>query len=275
MRRYHPDADPSSEAAERAQAINAAYSVLSDPEKRARYDGSLAAQGLIKTELPNPARSMWPGPAGLIGLAALAAAASLLILSPPIGVLPEDGLPQSAEPRTGRAVQPASEADAVKPSDDPSTGNEIPNAMLEPPDEFVAPETPEASSAPQKADPPRKKVSTVTIAPTKAVATPATAPRADGRSVAAAKANDCRLGSGWADRAICNSTNLSALDRQHGLLYAQSLAKADEARRAALLGSRERFQAKRDACRSENCLTTAYIARLREISDIMARGAHP
>ncbi len=38
MRRYHPDADPSVEAAERAQAVNAAYAVLGDPDKRARYD---------------------------------------------------------------------------------------------------------------------------------------------------------------------------------------------------------------------------------------------
>ena len=271
MRRYHPDADPSSEAAQRAQAINAAYSILSDPEKRARYDGSLAAQGLIKTEPPNPARSMWPGPAGLIGLAALAAAAALLILSPPIGVLPEDGLPQSAEPRPARALQPESEADAVKPSTD-VPAKEIHNAMLEPADEYVAPDPPEASSARPKANPARPDPATVRIAPKKAVTKAAVASRVEGRSVAAVS-NDCRLGSGWADRAICNSANLTALDRQQGLLYAQSLAKADEAKRSAILGSRERFQQKRNACRSENCLTTTYIARLREISDIMARGS--
>ena len=211
-----------------------------------------------------------PGPAGLIGLAALALAGAVLVLSPPIGVLPEDGLPQSAESRPGRALQAASEADAVKPSTGVSA-NEIPNAMLEPADEFVAPDPPEASSARPKADPVRADPATVGIAPKKAVAKPAVAPR-EGGSVAAVS-NDCRLGSGWADRAICNSANLAALDRQQGLLYAQSLAKADEAKRSAILGSRERFQQKRNACRSENCLTTTYIARLREISDIMARGS--
>lgn len=275
MRRYHPDADPSNEAAQRAQAINAAYSILSDPEKRARYDGSLAAQGLIKPEIPHHtglARSMVPGPAGWIGLAALGAAAALMVLSPPIGVLPEDGLPQSAEPRPGRALQPSSEADAVKPPEDLSAGDEIPNAMLEPADEFVAPDPPEASSARTKADPARQEPTKVAMAPKKAVAKRPIASREDGRS-AAVIANGCPPGSGWADRAVCNSTNLSALDRQQGLLYSQSLAKADETKRAAILGSRERFQQKRSACRSENCLTTTYIARLREISDIMARGA--
>ena len=72
MRRYHPDADPSGEAAERAQAINAAYAVLSDPEKRARYDGSLAAQGLIKAEPSSKrrrsrSRRFVPGPAAFVG----------------------------------------------------------------------------------------------------------------------------------------------------------------------------------------------------------------
>ena len=38
MRRFHPDADPGEETAERAREINAAYSVLSNPEKRAAYD---------------------------------------------------------------------------------------------------------------------------------------------------------------------------------------------------------------------------------------------
>ncbi|MBA2771836.1 MAG: J domain-containing protein, partial [Sphingomonas sp.] len=56
MRRYHPDTDSSSDATERARAINAAYAVLSDPEKRARYDGFLAAHGLIKLEPQRVAR---------------------------------------------------------------------------------------------------------------------------------------------------------------------------------------------------------------------------
>ena len=99
------------------------------------------------------------------------------------------------------------------------------------------------------------------------------AKRVERSTAAATDSTRCRLGNGWAERAICRNRNLTALDRQYGLLYAQSLAKADETRRAALLGSRDRFQQKRSACRSENCLTTTYIARLREVSDIMARGA--
>ncbi len=38
MRRYHPDTNPSSTAAERVREITTAYEVLSDKDKRAAYD---------------------------------------------------------------------------------------------------------------------------------------------------------------------------------------------------------------------------------------------
>lgn len=40
MRRYHPDTNRDANAAGKAQEINAAYAILSDPEKRARYDSN-------------------------------------------------------------------------------------------------------------------------------------------------------------------------------------------------------------------------------------------
>lgn len=40
--KYHPDKNPSAEAAEQMRAINAAYEVLSNPTARARYDRTLA-----------------------------------------------------------------------------------------------------------------------------------------------------------------------------------------------------------------------------------------
>ena len=73
-----------------------------------------------------------------------------------------------------------------------------------------------------------------------------------------------------ADQIVCANTNLSSLDRQLSLLYRQSWNQADEKRRAALLGTRQRFNDRREACVSPNCMTTAYLSRLKEISDIMA-----
>jgi curved DNA-binding protein CbpA len=42
--RYHPDVDPSAEAAHRMAEINEAYAVLRDPVKRAKYDAWLTAR---------------------------------------------------------------------------------------------------------------------------------------------------------------------------------------------------------------------------------------
>jgi curved DNA-binding protein CbpA len=43
-RRYHPDVDPSPQAARRMAEINDAYATLRDPEKRRKYDAWLAAR---------------------------------------------------------------------------------------------------------------------------------------------------------------------------------------------------------------------------------------
>jgi curved DNA-binding protein CbpA len=43
-KRYHPDLDPSPEAAARMAELNAAYAVLGDRERRARYDQSLGLE---------------------------------------------------------------------------------------------------------------------------------------------------------------------------------------------------------------------------------------
>jgi curved DNA-binding protein CbpA len=43
-KRYHPDLDPSPEAARRMAELNEAYEVLSDPKRRARYDAELGSR---------------------------------------------------------------------------------------------------------------------------------------------------------------------------------------------------------------------------------------
>jgi uncharacterized protein len=69
---------------------------------------------------------------------------------------------------------------------------------------------------------------------------------------------------------ICENANLASLDRQLSNFYRQSWDRADEGKRGLLLGTRQQFNARRDACAFPDCLTTAYVARLREIGDIMA-----
>jgi hypothetical protein len=48
MRRYHPDKNPSAEAARKTLEINAAYAVLGDPSARAAYDARRRAQASDK-----------------------------------------------------------------------------------------------------------------------------------------------------------------------------------------------------------------------------------
>ena len=70
--------------------------------------------------------------------------------------------------------------------------------------------------------------------------------------------------------AVCKNSDLARLDRHLGVLYGQSWGQADADRRARLLGTRERFIARRDACRSDSCISNAYLKRMGEISEIMA-----
>jgi curved DNA-binding protein len=58
VKRYHPDLFPGgseaqAEAGERLREINAAYAVLSNPEKRARYDEKLKRRAALHWE-PKP-----------------------------------------------------------------------------------------------------------------------------------------------------------------------------------------------------------------------------
>lgn len=59
MRQYHPDTNPSSDAAIKAQRINAAYAILGDPGKRASYD---AAQNAKKRSSDSTSSSQSPPP---------------------------------------------------------------------------------------------------------------------------------------------------------------------------------------------------------------------
>lgn len=63
--KYHPDTNKSPEAEEKMKRINAAYEVLSDPDKRAAYD---ATRRIAQTSKPQQSKSILPR---LMALAAL------------------------------------------------------------------------------------------------------------------------------------------------------------------------------------------------------------
>ena len=369
MRRYHPDADPSEEAAERSRTINEAYAVLRNPAKRARYDESLGSRDLkfepgAHTAQPKPLRSRL-GAAAAIGVTLLAAGMIAFAISPPIGESPKPQTTASAvgaaKPVQAKAAEsplkqsPASCADSaasrlikeelfrrargLRESDRAQLQQVAGRASLRidtarPKGDhdgvvdcsgWIALDLPPGLAvhdgrtnlnaelsyalardrgrmriaglsgegrlvralatlgpAPREADldkpiePDQLASNTPRDAPGAVVAakrstlaaTPERAPRPTAKPPVQAATSTC--GDSRAEQLVCANTNLASLDRQLSLLYRQSWYQADEKRRAALLGTRQRFNDRRDACGSPNCMTTAYLSRLKEISDIMA-----
>lgn len=80
----------------------------------------------------------------------------------------------------------------------------------------------------------------------------------------------CRVARSWAAITVCRSASLAALDRDIASRYGNAMEQADAAKRALLQRSDSQFLARRDGCSSEVCVHGAYLARIREIQDIMA-----
>ena len=352
MRRYHPDADPTAEAAERSRAINEAYAVLRDPGRRAQYDATLSSRDLMfdPAEHPAPAVPLRSrlGPATAIAFALLAVAMITFAIAPPVADLPAIKAGNEGHEAPSRpAAQPIKQAAnlCAEPSAaglikqelfrrageirrvdsellnqaeqvsvvriDPSPkdssgavsgctgwvaldlppglavdggrtnlnaevaygltggGRALRLASLTGTDRLVRTL---ASVGPAPKEPEQDKpIEPAQVAAVVRKAPPAQVQRrtAEARQAKATQATSA-CGGSKADQMICASGNLSSLDRQLALLYRQSWNQADEKKRAALLGSRQRFNDRRAACGSPNCMTTAYLSRLKEISDIMA-----
>lgn len=366
MRRYHPDADASPEAAERAREINEAYRVLSEPESRARYDDGLKQQSPLRFDpesRPGPPERKRSriAPMAAIGFATVAAGMVAFAVSPGLrefGQLPSFDVEEKGAPETKAAILPAksttkaatdhcadpSAADLVKAelfrraadlrpaervrleraaehahlridsaaSNGAATGcsgwlaidfprglvvdgsRSNPNAEISfrlvqrgeglrltglskvdglvrsiatlgpPPREPAAispPDTREIAAVELPNTPSGKAAKVAAATASNAVPKPSSMDQAK---------SACDSAATRSDRIVCANDNLSSLDRQLALLYRQSWKEADERKRAALVGSRQRFNDRRDACGSSNCMTTAYVTRLREISEIMA-----
>ncbi|HUE80438.1 MAG TPA: DnaJ domain-containing protein [Sphingomicrobium sp.] len=259
VRRYHPDGNPSAAAAARTRAVNAAYAVLGDPERRAEYDQARAADSWA--EAPPRRRGT---PTGLFAAAAVA----LLVLLLPLAIWLPPSIP---EPLAG---QPGAAAAA-----DPNLAAAVPvqtSRMTDGP--FATPDAAEdrPTSAPREIDRPRPKPKPAPLPqPTiRAAAAPAVPKVKAAKAVAplateATPSFSCSIARTSGEIAVCGSARLATLDRHQALLYNQSWGLADEAKRAQLLSSRERFIARRDSCRSDACARGAYLDLMREVSDIM------
>jgi hypothetical protein len=276
VRRYHPDGNSSDVADARTRAINAAYAVLGDPGRRAEYDRVRAAEDW--SALPQGPRSRLL-PSGLFAAASILLLVALVLVvvwaplpagekplatpseqGPPVAASQPDPAIDSPEPLVSPLESPPPE-----PLDPPIAADE---AALIPPlqlDEPLPPPPPRPASSPRVRVPKARPVTRTVAART--VAGPAVA--------GAGPSFDCTAARTRGEIAVCNSANLASLDRQQALLFGQSWGRADAARRAELLRTRDRFLTRRDRCRSDSCATTAYLARLRELSEIMTGPPRP
>jgi hypothetical protein len=79
---------------------------------------------------------------------------------------------------------------------------------------------------------------------------------------------NCRHGKTRTEKMICASPRLAAQDRAMASLYYDLMSGADPATRSHLRRSRDSFLGRREQCRSEGCVNSAYASRMAELRNI-------
>jgi hypothetical protein len=255
MRRYHPDANGSAEAAERAREINAAYWVLSDPQRRQAYDARRVAPPASARSVPTaPPRTRFDfqpevrkrslaGPilAGTLSLFAAGLLAAALIEPSALTRALRTGEAASVPTNPpARAVQAAAGAPAPQPhAEEPSI---------------------DLAATPFRG--------TVEPAPTGRIEpVPVALPKPAREMIQAEAAPEQRYAETEPKSAA--APELALLESQANTFFRQSWQSADAGRRALLLRSRDMFEAQRRGCRSESCLSDLYLQRLQNMTEIM------
>ncbi|HEX8126198.1 MAG TPA: hypothetical protein VF548_11495 [Allosphingosinicella sp.] len=127
--------------------------------------------------------------------------------------------------------------------------------------------TPVAETAPRPAPPP-PPVRTAERRPDATPAPVTAAAAAPATRVTVRPSFNCRYGKTRTEKMICGSPRLAAQDRAMASLYYDLMAGADPATRGHLRRSRDAFLGKREQCRSEGCVNSAYASRMAELRNI-------
>ena len=107
--------------------------------------------------------------------------------------------------------------------------------------------------------------------PSETPSPPAPAAKAPPTRVTVRPSFNCRYARTRTEKMICASPRLAAQDRAMASLYYDLMAGADPATRGHLRRSRDAFLGRREQCRSESCVDSAYASRMAELRNI-ARG---
>jgi uncharacterized protein YecT (DUF1311 family) len=145
-------------------------------------------------------------------------------------------------------------------------------ARLPPPPPAEAPVEPAlmppvAEVAPRPAPPPPPVRTAERRPQTPPASAPAPAPAPASR-VTVRPSFNCRYGKTPTEKMICSSPRLAAQDRAMASLYYDLMSGADPATRGHLRRSRDSFLGRREQCRSESCVNSAYASRMAELRNI-------
>ncbi|NJC06241.1 uncharacterized protein YecT (DUF1311 family) [Sphingomonas kaistensis] len=116
--------------------------------------------------------------------------------------------------------------------------------------------------------PPVGPVNPAPPAPEPVDTTPDRAPPATEPAAAARPSFSCARARTRGEIAVCNSSELAALDRQMASFYGTAYRGADREAKRLLEQTRSRFLTYRDRCRNDACVADAYRGRISEIRDI-------
>lgn len=290
MRHYHPDANPDPEAHKRAQAITAAYSVLRDRAKRARYDEERRDSDIWRW-IGLPPRSVRPPAGRTAGLAATAFA--VLMVSAVLAFLPRRQVipPPTAAEVPIRSPKPSPvpsrppvelepESERLTDLSDTRFGSPPTTPPPKPVDEVRAEPIPApAKSAPSavSAQAPAKPSKVQVAEASRVSAPPKVATKAlpaSAAPVVAPKVAETPKQPGPASPPA-DSERVAALQRISSGFYDQSLQNADTAKKNLLLSVRVRETYQRAACRSDTCVADSYLRQIRDVGAIMQNRALP
>jgi hypothetical protein len=261
MRIHHPDRNSDPEAQARAREITAAFAVLGDPEKREAYDERTFGMPIGHRPWAAADRRP-PAPMRRVGMACVAVA---LALSVTLAVRPQ--WPAGPGPR-GVATSAAKPKDAAA----------APAPARDAPADISAPAAAEGSGAPEvtiaEAAAPPLAAPLALAESQKVSAPPAVEPRPVHTELREAAAAVPAAGEpvAAAPPAPPAGHRREQVERVANGFLEQSLANADWSKQQLLLSARNRASTALGLCRSDDCVTEAYLHQIRDTRTIMEGG---
>ena len=289
MRVYHPDRNKDPEAELRVREITGAFAVLGDSAKRAAYD-ALPSVGHDRGTAQE-----WFGAdrSSHLSIRNLLIASLALALTLSLAVAAWTGSPSPKRSRTALANSaraqvrvaesgathvstpghlPAAQKGVLAPVHNPhvvSLGTNTPpiTPLGQAGDAFTKQSNRQNPPVPTRQIP--QAVVSKTRAPTP---TPIAADRPAGTAIESTAITSCRAGSSTVDEGECTDDRQAQIERIATGFLKQSIEHSDWHKQQLLLSARNRFATTRTLCRSNDCVTDAYLRQIRDVTEIMQGG---